>query len=218
MLKWNEQNKRFKPQDKIPWSGVQKERGGTPNIPRLVSPPIEISSPPLQRMKERTPPSPVQADKQIDKAGRNKNTNSINSIMGSNNNNTQRTVFDKGFNQQSESLAVSDSKDISSSQADSSLVAGDILAGDDGNGKHQSGGQINSAMEARHDTDMAFVLRNLYTGGGLDAQQQGWDSLPNALFNTLTMQLGTMSKVQHKKRTDRQYEGRTGTPGGGIQL
>lgn len=43
--------------------------------------------------------------------------------------------------------------------------------------------------------DVAFVLRKLYTGGGLDVQQQGWKSLPMDLFNTLTLQLGTLSKV-----------------------
>lgn len=50
--------------------------------------------------------------------------------------------------------------------------------------------------ETVHDTkSAAFVLRKLYTGGGLDAQQEGWESLPVELFNTLTMQLGTISKV-----------------------
>lgn len=44
--------------------------------------------------------------------------------------------------------------------------------------------------------DIAFVLRKLYTGGGLDAQQQGWKCMPTNLFNTLTMQLGTLSKVR----------------------
>ncbi|CAM9406854.1 unnamed protein product [Ectocarpus sp. 6 AP-2014] len=43
--------------------------------------------------------------------------------------------------------------------------------------------------------DIAFVLRKLYTGGGLDAQQQGWKCMPTNLFNTLTMQLGTLSKI-----------------------
>lgn len=43
--------------------------------------------------------------------------------------------------------------------------------------------------------DVAFVLRKLYTGGGLDAQQQGWKCMPTNLFNTLTLQLGTLSKV-----------------------
>lgn len=44
--------------------------------------------------------------------------------------------------------------------------------------------------------DEAFVLRNMYTRGCLDAQQQGWCSLPPALFSTLAMQLGTLSKVR----------------------
>lgn len=48
--------------------------------------------------------------------------------------------------------------------------------------------------------DIAFVLRKLYTGGGLDAQQQGWKCMPTNLFNTLTMQLGTLSKVRIELR------------------
>lgn len=48
----------------------------------------------------------------------------------------------------------------------------------------------------RNTEDIDSVLRNLYTVGWLDAQQQGWNSLPAALFNTLTMQLGTLRKVR----------------------
>ncbi|CAM9458599.1 unnamed protein product [Pylaiella littoralis] len=44
-------------------------------------------------------------------------------------------------------------------------------------------------------TDVAFVLRKLYTGGGLDAQQQSWKCMPSNLFNTLTLQMGTLSKI-----------------------
>lgn len=47
----------------------------------------------------------------------------------------------------------------------------------------------------RESNDVAFVLRKLYTGGGLDAQQQSWKCMPTNLFNTLTLQLGTLSKV-----------------------
>ena len=44
-------------------------------------------------------------------------------------------------------------------------------------------------------SNFCFLLRNLYTGGGLDAQQQGWESLPMNLINTLTLQLGAVTKV-----------------------
>lgn len=56
-----------------------------------------------------------------------------------------------------------------------------------------AGGQ--KAGESRETNDVAFVLRKLYTGGGLDAQQQAWQCMPSNLFNTLTLQLGTLSKV-----------------------
>lgn len=65
-----------------------------------------------------------------------------------------------------------------------------------GAGEH-FGGASKKGEKAGHITnDVAFVLRKLYTGGGLDAQQKGWKSLPMDLFNTLTLQLGTMSKVR----------------------
>lgn len=57
-------------------------------------------------------------------------------------------------------------------------------------------GEATVARGAGRDAkDVAFVLRKLYTGGALDAQQEGWDSLPMELFNTLTMQVGTINKV-----------------------
>lgn len=45
-------------------------------------------------------------------------------------------------------------------------------------------------------TDVCFLLRNLYMGGDLDVQQQGYKNLPMGLINTLTLQLGTMRKVE----------------------
>lgn len=46
-------------------------------------------------------------------------------------------------------------------------------------------------------TDVCFLLRNLYMGGDLDVQQQGCKTLPMGLMNTLTLQLGTMRKVEY---------------------
>ncbi|CAM9128605.1 unnamed protein product [Hapterophycus canaliculatus] len=51
------------------------------------------------------------------------------------------------------------------------------------------------AGKSGESNDVAFVLRKLYTGGGLDAQQQAWQCMPSNLFNTLTLQLGTLSKI-----------------------
>lgn len=68
----------------------------------------------------------------------------------------------------------------------------------DTNSAQEAGGEKGASAtgKVRQVTnDVAFVLRKLYTGGGLDAQQQGWECLPVDLFNTLTLQLGTMSKV-----------------------
>lgn len=63
-------------------------------------------------------------------------------------------------------------------------------------GEGEAEGRGKGDVKAGHaNKDVAFVLRKLYTGGGLDAQQQGWKALPVDLFNTLTLQLGTMSKV-----------------------
>lgn len=59
----------------------------------------------------------------------------------------------------------------------------------------ETGRRKESVAGGRVTNDVAFVLRKLYTGGGLDAQQQGWDRMPTDLFNTLTLQLGTLSKV-----------------------
>lgn len=61
-------------------------------------------------------------------------------------------------------------------------------------GPNGSGGTP-TAGKSRDSNDVAFVLRKLYTGGGLDAQQQAWQCMPSNLFNTLTLQLGTLSKV-----------------------
>ncbi|CAN0104907.1 unnamed protein product, partial [Laminaria digitata] len=65
--------------------------------------------------------------------------------------------------------------------------------GEEGGG--EKAGRKGSGVGGRVTNDVAFVLRKLYTGGGLDAQQQGWDRMPTDLFNTLTLQLGTLSKV-----------------------
>eukprot|EP00752_Nemacystus_decipiens_P011950 g10596.t1 len=67
-------------------------------------------------------------------------------------------------------------------------------------GEEQETGEVASAKLAgngrgEESTDVAFVLRKLYTGGGLDAQQQSWKCMPTNLFNTLTLQLGTLSKI-----------------------
>lgn len=63
-------------------------------------------------------------------------------------------------------------------------------------GESAKGGGKDAKGKAEQLTnDVAFVLRKLYTGGGLDAQQQGWKNLPMNLFNTLTLQMGTLSKV-----------------------
>lgn len=58
-----------------------------------------------------------------------------------------------------------------------------------------SGDATVEGVAGRDAKDVAFVLRKLYTGGALDAQQEGWNSLPMELFNTLTMQVGTINKV-----------------------
>ena len=67
-------------------------------------------------------------------------------------------------------------------------------------GEEHEGGEATRAKRTGDDgehesNDVAFVLRKLYTGGGLDAQQQSWKCMPTNLFNTLTLQLGTLSKV-----------------------
>lgn len=62
-------------------------------------------------------------------------------------------------------------------------------------GREGAGGTRKGGNRARESNDVVFVLRKLYTGGGLDAQQQSWDCMPTNLFNTLTLQLGTLSKV-----------------------
>lgn len=58
-----------------------------------------------------------------------------------------------------------------------------------------AGGTRAGGGGGRESADVAFVMRKLYTGGGLDAQQQSWKCMPANLFNTLTLQLGTLSKV-----------------------
>ncbi|CAM9250870.1 unnamed protein product [Scytosiphon promiscuus] len=58
----------------------------------------------------------------------------------------------------------------------------------------KTGGRLRTG-QSRESNDVAFVLRKLYTGGGLDAQQQAWQCMPTNLFNTLTLQLGTLSKI-----------------------
>lgn len=68
-----------------------------------------------------------------------------------------------------------------------------VKRGDVGEGTR---GQLRDNERERDTQDMTFVLRKLYTGGGLDAQQEGWECLPMKLLNTLTMQLGTISKVR----------------------
>lgn len=67
--------------------------------------------------------------------------------------------------------------------------------GDELEGSGGAPGQRGGGSGVRDSNDVAFVLRKLYTGGGLDAQQQGWKCMPTNLFNTLTLQLGTLSKV-----------------------
>lgn len=68
--------------------------------------------------------------------------------------------------------------------------------GGDAKDREGAGRKRKGGGSAGDSNDIAFVLRKLYTGGGLDAQQQGWKCMPTNLFNTLTMQLGTLSKVR----------------------
>ena len=63
-------------------------------------------------------------------------------------------------------------------------------------GRKGAGATRKGNTTAQESNDVVFVLRKLYTGGGLDAQQQSWDCMPTNLFNTLTLQLGTLSKVR----------------------
>lgn len=60
----------------------------------------------------------------------------------------------------------------------------------------RAAGAASQANAGKVANDVCFVLRKLYTEGGLDAQQQGWKSLPADIFNTLTLQMGTMTRVR----------------------